>query len=57
MMIDKCVNFDYSNKKLIKNKFRITPIIWFGGLYQEPKFLLTKKMQPVYVLRKQEFFY
>jgi len=30
--------------------FRITPIIWFGGLYQEPKFLITKKVQNLYFL-------
>jgi hypothetical protein len=26
----------YTIRKLTKLKFRITPIIWFGGLYQEP---------------------
>ena len=26
----------YTITKLMKIKFRITPIIWFGGLYQEP---------------------
>ena len=26
----------YTITKLMKLKFRITPIIWFGGLYQEP---------------------